>query len=111
MALLRRRPRIRTPARFTRAQTFFHSGREILPARRLEKEHALVGERGPQTEDVDVEALGAGQIARLECQVSEHGQPRIRGLTSVIVRSSAAIISGTVPTEKSSTKCSTPAAT
>src|SRR5262245_62066876 len=39
---------------------------EILPARGLEKEHAFVGKGGLEAENVDVEAFGARQVARLE---------------------------------------------
>src|SRR6266850_7904196 len=46
-----------------------------------------------------------------EKRSSDRAQLRILGFTSVSVRSSTSSISETVPTEKSSTKCSTPAVT
>src|SRR3989442_15922867 len=44
---------------------------EILSAGGLEEDHPLVGKCGLETEDVDVEALGGAQVARLEGQMSE----------------------------------------
>src|SRR5262245_64068192 len=79
-----------------RARVEPHAGpdevQQILPARGLEKEHALVRKGGLEAEDVDIEALGTGEVAGLERQVAEHGQLRIRGLTSIITRSSTSSI-------------------
>ena len=44
---------------------------QVVAARRLEEDHALVRKRALEAEDVDVEALGALEIARLEGQVAE----------------------------------------
>src|SRR5206468_791366 len=44
---------------------------EVMPAGRLEEDHSVVGKCGLETEDVDVEALGAREIARLEGQMTE----------------------------------------
>src|SRR4029453_13743851 len=44
---------------------------QIVPAGRLEKDHPLVRKRGLEAEDVDVEALGALEITRLEGEMTE----------------------------------------
>ena len=44
---------------------------QVLPAGRLEEHHPLVGEGDFEPEDVDVEALGGGEVARLEGQVAK----------------------------------------
>src|SRR5439155_24698006 len=44
---------------------------EVAPAGRLEKDHARVRERGPEPEDVRIEALGALEVPRLEREVAE----------------------------------------
>src|SRR4029434_6781464 len=44
---------------------------QVVAARRLQEDHALVGKRAREAQDLDVEALGALEIARLEGQVAE----------------------------------------
>src|SRR6266446_10084725 len=44
---------------------------EIVPAGRLEEDHPVVRKRGLEAEDVDVEARGALEIARLEGQMTQ----------------------------------------